>query len=193
MDDRNGGRHAENTARRVTPATKWRRNFSSTTSKILTPRLPKAFQLDSRPPGGRKLHHVGPAELSLERSGFRSQSREGMAADWPIRYKDIAPWYDYVEDFVGISGQAEGLPQLPDGKFLPPMEMNCAEQSSRMRGQKFQRWAHDDHRPRRHSDADAIAAAPPATTAGRATAAASRARISAAELHAARRAKNRDD
>src|SRR6185312_10033286 len=46
---------------------------------------------------------------------------------WPIRYKEIAPWYDYVEDFVGISGQPEGLPQLPDGRFLPPMEMNCIE------------------------------------------------------------------
>ena len=58
---------------------------------------------------------------------FEANLREGIAADWPIRYKDIAPWYDYVEDFVGISGQTEGLPQLPDGKFLPPMEMNCAE------------------------------------------------------------------
>src|ERR1700751_5460844 len=53
--------------------------------------------------------------------------REGIAIDWPIRYQDIAPWYDYVEDFVGVTGQAEGLPQLPDGKFLPPMEMTCAE------------------------------------------------------------------
>ena len=47
--------------------------------------------------------------------------------DWPIRYQDIAPWYDYVEDFIGVSGQSEGLPQLPDGHFLPPMEFNCAE------------------------------------------------------------------
>jgi choline dehydrogenase-like flavoprotein len=58
---------------------------------------------------------------------FEANLREGIAVDWPIRYKDIAPWYDYVEDFAGISGQAEGLPQLPDGHFLPPMEMNCAE------------------------------------------------------------------
>jgi choline dehydrogenase-like flavoprotein len=47
--------------------------------------------------------------------------------DWPIRYKDIAPWYAYVEKYIGVSGQAEGLPQLPDGVFLPPMEMNCLE------------------------------------------------------------------
>jgi choline dehydrogenase-like flavoprotein len=58
---------------------------------------------------------------------FEANLRDGIAVDWPIRYKDIAPWYDYVEDFAGISGQAEGLPQLPDGHFLPPMEMNCAE------------------------------------------------------------------
>jgi choline dehydrogenase-like flavoprotein len=59
---------------------------------------------------------------------FEANLRDGIAVDWPIRYADIAPWYDYVEDFAGISGQAEGLPQLPDGKFLPPMEMTCAEQ-----------------------------------------------------------------
>ncbi len=58
---------------------------------------------------------------------FEANQREGIAIDWPIRYKDIAPWYDYVEDFIGVSGQPEGLPQLPDGKFLPPMEMTCAE------------------------------------------------------------------
>jgi choline dehydrogenase-like flavoprotein len=51
----------------------------------------------------------------------------GIATDWPIRYKDIAPWYDYVEQFVGISGQAEGIPHLPDGKFQPAMQMNCVE------------------------------------------------------------------
>src|SRR2546429_6804635 len=59
---------------------------------------------------------------------FEANAREGIGVDWPIRYADIAPWYDYVETFVGISGQAEGLPQLPDGKFLKPMPLNCAEQ-----------------------------------------------------------------
>ncbi len=58
---------------------------------------------------------------------FEANAKEGIAIDWPIRYADIAPWYDYVEEFAGISGQAEGLPQLPDGKFLPPMEMTCVE------------------------------------------------------------------
>src|SRR5277367_971097 len=58
---------------------------------------------------------------------FEANLKDGVAVDWPIRYADIAPWYDYVEEFAGISGQAEGLPQLPDGKFLPPMEMTCVE------------------------------------------------------------------
>ena len=59
---------------------------------------------------------------------FEANAHEGIGVDWPIRYADIAPWYDYVETFVGISGQSEGLPQLPDGKFLKPMTLNCAEQ-----------------------------------------------------------------
>jgi len=62
---------------------------------------------------------------------FEANLKDGIAVDWPIRYADIAPWYDYVEEFAGISGQAEGLPQLPDGKFLPPMEMTCVEHDLR--------------------------------------------------------------
>jgi choline dehydrogenase-like flavoprotein len=58
---------------------------------------------------------------------FEANAKEGIAVDWPIRYADIAPWYDYVERFIGVSGQAEGLAQLPDGRFLPPMELRCAE------------------------------------------------------------------
>ena len=52
---------------------------------------------------------------------------DGTAIDWPIRYKDIAPWYSYVESFAGISGNRDGLPQVPDGEFLPPMEMTILE------------------------------------------------------------------
>jgi choline dehydrogenase-like flavoprotein len=58
---------------------------------------------------------------------FEANLKDGIAVDWPVRYADIAPWYDYVEEFAGVSGQAEGLPQLPDGKFLPPMELTCVE------------------------------------------------------------------
>lgn len=59
---------------------------------------------------------------------YEANAREGIAVDWPIRYADIAPWYSYVEKFVGISGNRDGLPQIPDGEFLPPMELNCVEQ-----------------------------------------------------------------
>ncbi|TWF40562.1 choline dehydrogenase-like flavoprotein [Chitinophaga polysaccharea] len=58
---------------------------------------------------------------------FEGPARDGFATDWPIRYKDIAPWYSYVEKFVGISGNKDGLPHLPDGEFLPPMELSCVE------------------------------------------------------------------
>jgi choline dehydrogenase-like flavoprotein len=58
---------------------------------------------------------------------FEANLRDGTATDWPIRYADLAPWYDYVEEFAGISGEALGLSQLPDSKFLPPMQLNCAE------------------------------------------------------------------
>jgi choline dehydrogenase-like flavoprotein len=58
---------------------------------------------------------------------FEANLKDGLGVDWPLRYADAAPWYDCVEDFVGISGRKEGLPQLPDGQFLPPMEFNCAE------------------------------------------------------------------
>lgn len=58
---------------------------------------------------------------------FEANLKDGIAVDWPIRYKDIAPWYDYVEKFIGVSGQRDGVPQLPDGEFLPPFEMNCVE------------------------------------------------------------------
>jgi len=58
---------------------------------------------------------------------FTANLTDGIAVDWPIRYADIAPWYDYVEKFIGVSGRAEGLPQLPDGQFLPPLPTNVAE------------------------------------------------------------------
>ncbi len=79
-------------------------------------------------------YHVGGRSIMWGRQCYRwsdvdfgANAKDGHGVDWPIRYKDIAPWYDYVEPFVGISGSLEGLPQLPDGKFLPPMEMNCLE------------------------------------------------------------------
>jgi len=58
---------------------------------------------------------------------FEANAREGIAIDWPIRYADLAPWYDHVETFIGVSGENAGLPQLPDGRLLPPFEMNRIE------------------------------------------------------------------
>ncbi|MDO1446556.1 GMC family oxidoreductase [Rhodocytophaga aerolata] len=58
---------------------------------------------------------------------FDGPARDGFAVEWPISYKDIAPWYSYVEKFAGISGNRDGLPQLPDGEFLPPHEQSCVE------------------------------------------------------------------
>ncbi|MDG2397075.1 MAG: GMC family oxidoreductase [Flavobacteriaceae bacterium] len=58
---------------------------------------------------------------------FEANAKDGNGVDWPIRYKDIEPWYTYVEKFAGISGEALNLPQLPDSHFLPPMELNCVE------------------------------------------------------------------
>jgi choline dehydrogenase-like flavoprotein len=67
---------------------------------------------------------------------FEANLKDGIAVDWPIRYKDIAPWYSYVEKHVGISGEALGLPQLPDSEFLKPMEMYCVEKEVRQRIEK---------------------------------------------------------
>lgn len=58
---------------------------------------------------------------------FEANLKDGWAVDWPIRYKDIAPWYDHVEKFIGVNGSHEGLEQLPDGQFLPAMQLNCVE------------------------------------------------------------------
>ncbi len=84
----------------------------------------------SRQVGGRSLVW-GRQVYRWSDLDFEANSKDGYGVDWPIRYADIAPWYDHVERFIGISGQAEGLAQLPDGQFLPPMELNCAEQSVR--------------------------------------------------------------
>ncbi len=68
---------------------------------------------------------------------FRANAEDGHGVDWPIRYKDIEPWYTYVEKFAGISGEALGLPQLPDSHFLPPMELNCVEKEVKERLEKL--------------------------------------------------------
>ncbi|MFB6457329.1 GMC oxidoreductase [Chitinophaga sp. Hz27] len=79
-------------------------------------------------------YHVGGRSLMWGRQVYRwsdldfeANAKDGHGVDWPIRYKDIAPWYEYVERYIGVSGQTEGLPQLPDGIFMPAMDMNCLE------------------------------------------------------------------
>lgn len=77
--------------------------------------------------GGRSLMW-GRQTYRMSDLDFEANERDGHGVDWPIRYADIAPWYDYVEDFIGVSGERLGLAHLPDGKFLPPMKLNCAEE-----------------------------------------------------------------
>lgn len=80
--------------------------------------------------GGRSIMW-GRQSYRLSPMDFEANARDGIAVDWPIRYSDIEKWYDYVEGFAGISGQNEGLEQLPDGNFLPPMDLNCVEEDMR--------------------------------------------------------------
>ncbi len=71
---------------------------------------------------------------------FEANAKDGHGVDWPIRYRDIAPWYSYVEKFAGISGSIESLPHLPDGQFLPPMDLNMVEKDVAARiKEKFNR------------------------------------------------------
>lgn len=83
-------------------------------------------------------YHLGGRSLQWGRQSYRwsdidfnANNSEGVSIDWPVRYKDIAPWYSKVENYIGVSGEALGLPQLPDSEFLPMMELNCVEQHFR--------------------------------------------------------------
>jgi len=68
---------------------------------------------------------------------FEAPARDGFAVDWPIRYHDLAPWYSHVEKFAGISGNKDGIENLPDGEFLPPWEFNCVEKSMQHKVNSF--------------------------------------------------------
>jgi choline dehydrogenase-like flavoprotein len=76
--------------------------------------------------GGRSVMW-GRQSYRLSQMDFEANAKDGHGCDWPIRYADLAPWYDHVERFIGVAGSKEGLPQLPDGEFLPPFELNDAE------------------------------------------------------------------
>jgi choline dehydrogenase-like flavoprotein len=88
-------------------------------------------------------YQVGGRSLTWGRQSYRwsdfdfeANAKEGIANDWPIRYDELAPWYDHVEKHAGISGSLEGLPQLPDGQFQPGMALNCGEEmiAGRLKG-----------------------------------------------------------
>ena len=80
--------------------------------------------------GGRSIMW-GRQSYRLSPMDFEANAKDGVGVDWPVRYEDIAPWYSHVEKFAGISGEALGLPQLPDSEFLPPMNLNCVEKELR--------------------------------------------------------------
>ncbi len=90
--------------------------------------------IETKPFDWLRGYHVGGRSLMWARQSYRlspmdfeSNAREGVAIPWPVSYEEMAPWYDKVETFAGISGSIESLPQLPDGKFLPPHDLNCVE------------------------------------------------------------------
>ena len=76
--------------------------------------------------GGRSIMW-GRQSYRLSDIDFEANAKDGHGTDWPIRYADLAPWYDHVEKFIGVSGSKDGLPQLPDGEFIPAWELNDGE------------------------------------------------------------------
>ena len=93
---------------------------------------PFSWQGRMRVVGGR-TNVWGRQSYRLSQQDLKGKSFDGYGDDWPLEYADLAPYYDIVEDYVGISGQNEGVAELPDGKFLPPMAMSCAETQLRTR------------------------------------------------------------
>ncbi|WP_408029993.1 GMC oxidoreductase [Tenacibaculum xiamenense] len=86
--------------------------------------------------GGRSLTW-GRQVLRMSDLDFEANAKEGIAIDWPIRYKDVESWYTYVEKFIGVSGEALGLPQLPDGHFTTPMHLNVVEEEFKEQISKY--------------------------------------------------------
>ncbi len=107
--------------------------FSEATSHFLTKDEEQAY-IQDKPYDWIRAYQVGGRSLLWGRHtqrwsdfDFTGPARDGFAVDWPIRYKDLAPWYSYVEKFVGISGNKDGLETLPDGEFIKPYELSCVE------------------------------------------------------------------
>jgi choline dehydrogenase-like flavoprotein len=107
--------------------------FSEATTQFLVKDSEQEY-IQDKPFGWIRGYHVGGRSLLWARQtqrwsdfDFEGPARDGYAVDWPIRYADIAPWYSHVEKFAGISGNRDGVAELPDGEFLPPHEMSCVE------------------------------------------------------------------
>ena len=96
---------------------------------------PKFFWVRPRLVGGR-TNVWGRESLRISDLEFKAASHDGHGVDWPIGYEDVEPYYDLVEEYIGVQGMTEGLPGLPDGKFQPPMAMTCAETALRNRIKK---------------------------------------------------------
>ncbi len=126
-------------------AEKAKRPKQSRTNKGKSPDSYKWFVNDldhpyneTKPFNWMRGYHVGGRSITWGRHSYRwsdldfgANKNDGHGVDWPVRYKDIAPWYDKVETYIGVSGENLGLPQLPNGQFLPMMELNCVEQHFR--------------------------------------------------------------
>src|SRR5258708_23759483 len=89
---------------------------------------------------GGRTNVWGRVSLRFSDADFKAASSDGYGEDWPLSYADLAPYYDLVEEYVGITGIAEGVDELPDGKFHPPMGLTCAETLFRNRVAEKLRW-----------------------------------------------------
>ena len=122
------------------------RGFDEWTYKFFVNDRENPYQTSgSEPFQWRRGYQLGGRSLTWGRQCYRwsdldfsANKVDGHGVDWPIRYADLAPWYDHVETFIGVSGSHEGLPQLPDGKFLPAMELNVVEKH--LKGVVESRW-----------------------------------------------------
>ena len=136
---------------------------------------PFSWQGRTRVVGGR-TNVWGRQSYRFSDQDLHGKSFDGYGEDWPLSYKDLVPYYDLVEDYVGISGQVESVPELPDSRFHPAMPMSCAETQLRTRVKSKLGWTVTIGRSANVTRRST--AARRATTAGRVSTAASRTRIS---------------
>jgi choline dehydrogenase-like flavoprotein len=104
---------------------------------VTPPDKPWDWSLRSRILGGRTLHW-GRQSFRLAEYDFKAASIDGYGADWPFSYQELEPYYDKVEEYIGVQGRKEGLPQIPDGKFQPAFAFNCYEHLMRKAAAKKQ-------------------------------------------------------